>query len=97
MEGNEWLLVHAEGNADALHHDYPNVPLDKNTVPVIPSNAVGRTYPTIYSQEYESQFLAHATMEPMNCTARVAGDTVEIWAPTQGQELTRITIKDIKG
>jgi isoquinoline 1-oxidoreductase subunit beta len=92
MEGNEWLLVHAEGNADALHHDYPNVPLDKNTVPVIPSNAVGRTYPTIYSQEYESQFLAHATMEPMNCTARVAGDTVEIWAPTQGQELTRITL-----
>ena len=92
MEGSEWLLVHAEGNADALHHDYPNVPLDKNTVPVIPSSAVGRTYPTIYSEEYESQFLAHATMEPMNCTARVAGDTVEIWAPTQGQELTRITL-----
>src|SRR5215467_1497594 len=95
MEGNEWLLVHAEGNADALHHDYPNVPLDKNTVPTISSNTVRRTYPTIYSQEYESQFLAHATMEPMNCTARVAGDTVEIWAPTQGQEITRLTMAGI--
>src|SRR5205085_10259109 len=27
-----------------------------------------------YSQEYESQFLAHATMEPMNCTVHVTGD-----------------------
>lgn len=93
MNGNEWLLVHVEGNADALHHEYPNVPLAKDTIPA--SRTVeGRTetYPTIYSQEYESQFLAHATMEPMNCTARVAGDTVEIWGPTQGQELTRLTL-----
>lgn len=92
MEGNEWLLVHAEGNADALHHDYANVPLDKNTIPSVAPDAATENYPTIYSQEYESQFLAHATMEPMNCTARVAGDTVDIWAPTQGQEITRLTL-----
>ncbi len=92
MEGNEWLLVHFEGNADALHHDYPNVPLDKNAIPAGSAGAGRETYPTIYSQEYESQFLAHATMEPMNCTARVSGDTVEIWAPTQGQEITRMTL-----
>jgi isoquinoline 1-oxidoreductase beta subunit len=35
--------------------------------------------------EYEVPFLAHACMEPMNCTARVDGDTVEVWAPTQNQ------------
>ena len=92
MEGNDWLLVHVEGNADALHHEYPNVPLAKNTIPAASATASRETYPTILSQEYESQFLAHATMEPMNCTARVTGDTVEIWAPTQGQEITRLTI-----
>jgi len=92
MEGNEWLLVRVEGNADALHHEYPNVPLDKDTIPANSTNAARETYPTVYSQEYESQFLAHATMEPMNCTARVAGDTVEIWGPTQGQEITRLTL-----
>ena len=92
MEGNEWLLVHVDGNADALHHDYPNVPLSKDTVPANANSGRPETYPTIYSQEYESQFLAHATMEPMNCTARVAGDTVEIWGPTQGQEITRLTL-----
>jgi isoquinoline 1-oxidoreductase subunit beta len=93
MDGNEWLLVHVEGNAEALHHEYPNAPLDKNTIPASSTASAGtETYPTVYSQEYESQFLAHATMEPMNCTARVVGDTVEIWGPTQGQELTRLTL-----
>ena len=32
---------------------------------------------------YEVPFLAHATMEPVNCTASVTGDRCEIWAPTQ--------------
>jgi len=34
---------------------------------------------------YETPFLAHATMEPMNCTAHVRQDGVDIWAPTQFQ------------
>jgi CO/xanthine dehydrogenase Mo-binding subunit len=32
---------------------------------------------------YELPFLAHATMEPMNCTASVTAQGVELWAPTQ--------------
>jgi len=34
---------------------------------------------------YEAPYLAHACMEPMNCTAHVRGDEVEIWAGTQSQ------------
>lgn len=34
---------------------------------------------------YELPFLAHATMEPMNCSAHVRADGVDIWAPTQFQ------------
>ncbi len=34
---------------------------------------------------YEVPFLAHATMEPMNCTADVRNDGVTIWVPTQFQ------------
>ena len=32
---------------------------------------------------YRLPFLAHMPMEPMNCTAHVEGDRVEVWAPTQ--------------
>ncbi|HEX5687929.1 MAG TPA: molybdopterin cofactor-binding domain-containing protein [Ideonella sp.] len=33
---------------------------------------------------YRAPYLAHATMEPMNCTAQVHADgSVEVWAPTQ--------------
>jgi isoquinoline 1-oxidoreductase beta subunit len=32
---------------------------------------------------YQVPLLAHAPMEPMNCTARFNGEIVEIWAPTQ--------------
>jgi isoquinoline 1-oxidoreductase beta subunit len=35
---------------------------------------------------YSTPFLAHATMEPMNCTAVVKGDKVEVWTATQSAE-----------
>jgi len=35
------------------------------------------------SAEYTSLNVTHATMEPQNCTARVDGERIEFWAPTQ--------------
>jgi CO/xanthine dehydrogenase Mo-binding subunit len=35
---------------------------------------------------YEAPYLAHACMEPMNCTARVSGGKAELWAPTQNPQ-----------
>jgi isoquinoline 1-oxidoreductase subunit beta len=32
---------------------------------------------------YEVPFLAHAAMEPVNCTAHFRSDSCELWAPTQ--------------
>lgn len=34
---------------------------------------------------YEAPYLAHATMEPMNCTAHVQPQSCEVWVPTQAQ------------
>ena len=35
---------------------------------------------------YSTPFLAHATMEPMNCTALVTATKCEVWSPTQNAE-----------
>src|SRR5206468_2112645 len=35
---------------------------------------------------YSTPFLSHATMEPMNATARWTPDRVEVWGPTQNAE-----------
>jgi isoquinoline 1-oxidoreductase beta subunit len=46
---------------------------------------------------YETPFLSHAPMEPMNCTAVVRPDSCEIWAPTQMQAGARSTAAQITG
>lgn len=35
---------------------------------------------------YEMPFLAHATMEPLNCTADVRADSCTVWVPTQNPQ-----------
>ncbi len=37
----------------------------------------------VVTADYRVPFLAHATMEPMACTARVEGDRAEVWAGVQ--------------
>lgn len=46
---------------------------------------------------YAFPYLAHATMEPMNCTAHVREDECEIWVPTQTQSGTRDAAARITG
>jgi len=46
---------------------------------------------------YEVPFLAHATMEPMNCAADVRTDSCDIYAPTQFQTINQMTGARITG
>ena len=41
--------------------------------------------------------VAHAPMEPMNCTAYVQNDRCDVWAPTQAQTGTLMTASKISG
>jgi isoquinoline 1-oxidoreductase subunit beta len=38
-----------------------------------------------FERTFDAPFLAHATMEPMNCTADVRADGCDVYVPTQGQ------------
>ncbi len=46
---------------------------------------------------YETQLLAHAPMEPMNCTADVRPSRCEVWAPTQNPIYVRTAAEKITG
>jgi isoquinoline 1-oxidoreductase subunit beta len=41
--------------------------------------------PKKFERIFEAPFLAHATMEPMNCTADVKAGSCDVYVPTQGQ------------
>jgi len=46
---------------------------------------------------YESPFLAHVTMEPMNCTVHVRKDSCEVWTGSQVLSRARATASEITG
>ena len=46
---------------------------------------------------YQAPYLAHATMEPMNCTAQVKDGRVEIWVPTQVPQMARAMAAKVAG
>jgi len=65
----QWEAVAEQPGADARHDGDPGAALA----------AAGKKIDAVY----ELPFLAHAPMEPQNCTADVRSGSCEIWAPTQ--------------
>ena len=47
--------------------------------------------------EYEVPFLAHSTLEPMNCTAHVTENFCKVWVPTQSQGGSKDAATEITG
>ena len=47
--------------------------------------------------EYEVPFLAHAPMEPLNCTVEIGKDGCEIWTGTQFQGVDQMTVAKLLG
>jgi len=50
---------------------------------------------SVLEVEYELPFLAHATMEPMNCVAHVQSDRADIWTSTQGPDLAQVAVAKV--
>lgn len=47
--------------------------------------------------EYRAPWLAHMTMEPMNCTVQLAQGRATVWAPTQVPGLARQAVSQVTG
>ena len=46
---------------------------------------------------YRAPYLAHTPMEPMNCTALVGKETVELWMPNQSPTIVRLAAAKVAG
>ena len=47
--------------------------------------------------EYFAPFVAHATMEPMNCVVKIGGGRAEAWVPTQNAESSIAALSEASG
>lgn len=56
------------------------------------SEAYERSSNQTVELEFELPFLAHATMEPMNCVAHIQEDRADIWASTQGPDIAQVVV-----
>jgi isoquinoline 1-oxidoreductase beta subunit len=52
---------------------------------------------TIVQASYETPYLAHAPLEPMNCTARIVDGICEVWIPTQSPGLAQEAAARVAG
>lgn len=87
----EWIAPETpHPSSDALLSRY-RAKLNDDGVIVVKSGAAAETVEksaSAVSAVYEAPFLAHAPMEPLNCTAHFKDGDLHIWTGTQDQEAT---------
>lgn len=68
---------------ERFHAQLSNTSIERKDGDIVKAK---RSAASSFEAVYEVPFLAHATMEPMNCTVDFRTDVCEVWAPTQNPE-----------
>jgi len=91
-----WSVINkaaaAEPGASALVREEVSAPLKTGNTPEALKKAA-RTFSAVY----ELPMLAHATMEPMNCTADVKVDRCDVYVGTQVQQMAQAAAAEAAG
>jgi isoquinoline 1-oxidoreductase beta subunit len=96
----EWDLgPHAAGNSEAFSKTFRAALEKPGTLAKEEGNALAAIAAArnIVEADYEVPYLAHATMEPMNCTAQVTPQRVDVWVGTQNPEGALATAAEVSG
>src|SRR5438093_1009387 len=97
----EWDVGPNGGASTESIREFVRFGLEDSSVPVARNDgdveAAFSSAAKVIESEYYAPFLNHAPMEPMNCTALVKGDRVEVWAPTQNAEATHAAAAAVAG
>ena len=91
----DWQMPPQRDDIDELEQKFEDA-LDEDAIVVRRDGDPAIDEPDL-DAVYRLPFLAHVPMEPMNCTARVAGDTAEVWAPTQNPPMAAEAVATILG
>lgn len=96
----EWDLGEgADLDSEALRESYRAL-ADTEGAPATqagdPAGAMSRAA-NVIDADYAVPYLAHATMEPLNCTVRIAQDGCDVWTGTQFQTLDMQVAQEITG
>jgi isoquinoline 1-oxidoreductase beta subunit len=85
---NTWAALKGREALDITWDEGPNVEVSSESLRLDYEERLtpaADADPNTLQSYYHISFLAHATMEPMNCVADVRADRCEIWVPTQNQ------------
>jgi isoquinoline 1-oxidoreductase beta subunit len=96
----EWDLgEHAQASSEAFRQAFRAALNESGTVASEKGDALTaiKGAAKVVEADYEAPYLAHATMEPMNCTAHVTPERVEIWVGTQNPEGALAAAAEITG
>src|SRR5882672_1280837 len=97
----EWVVGPNGAASTESSREFVRFGLEDSSIPVARNDgnveAAFSSAAKVIEAEYYAPFLSHAPLEPMNCTALVKGDRVEVWAPTQNAEATHAAAADAAG
>jgi isoquinoline 1-oxidoreductase beta subunit len=89
----------AKASTPALREEYRRLA----ATPGAPAKVAGdaeaalKAAKSVIEAEYETPFLAHAPMEPLNCTVSIDADGCEIWTGTQFQGVDQLNVAKALG
>ncbi len=96
----EWELgPNAALDTETLRTQFRELAASDGT-PVVSAGDVGKVLGEagkITEVEYVVPYLAHAPMEPLNCTVKISADACEIWTGTQFQTMDQMVAAQITG
>jgi isoquinoline 1-oxidoreductase subunit beta len=85
----EWDFgAHANASSEAFRQTFREALEKAGVVAAEKGDALGALQAAgqVVEADYEVPYLAHACMEPMNCTAQVRPERVDVWVSTQNPE-----------